>query len=143
MLNYWDRRNRVESQPLLTEFATEYVTDELPVAFYRYTRTRTKSYSYIGLDRATAIACANAMNEKYTRLYRRWEWKSGDWRQVPGTDGVYREKVATAVPKHDEGGMYSVDVQVNEVCIANLRSTSMDLDQTFRFYFGDWDYDED
>ena len=37
--------------------------------FYRVHRYATKSYSYVGMDYSTAVACQNAKVAKYTRNY--------------------------------------------------------------------------
>ena len=43
---------------------------------YEYHRYCTKTYSYVGMDKATANACAQAMITKYTRSFSISEWNS-------------------------------------------------------------------
>ena len=43
---------------------------------YEYHRYCTKTYSYVGMDKATANACAQAMVNKYTRTFYISEWNS-------------------------------------------------------------------
>lgn len=43
---------------------------------YEYHRYCTKTYSYVGMDKATANACAKAMITKYTRTFSISEWNS-------------------------------------------------------------------
>jgi len=66
--------NRIVTQPLLTRFTREErvttitnLTTLLPVHFYDYTRIRTKSWKYVGLDKASAVTGANALNLLFNR----------------------------------------------------------------------------
>ena len=52
-LTYYDNRNKVENTLLTTNFTSEIISQHVR----RYTRVRTKSYSYIGLSKSTARSC--------------------------------------------------------------------------------------
>ena len=143
LLNYFDSRNRVTSQGLVTVYQTLRDTTSQSAPYYQYTRIRTKNYSYVGMDKATAARCVKAMLEKYTRRYRMWRFVNGYWRQILTQDGLYTDLVASVVPTKGVGSMWDVQVQVNETAIIYMAHPPESLDVAFDGYLGEWDYDED
>lgn len=146
-LNYFDSRNKVESTLLNTLYQSEVIgrfggtTYGTPIM--KYTRTRTKTYSYVGLNKATAKSCVDAKRSQYTRTYYYWNNINGMWRQDRTSNGMYKELVANIQASKRDGSLWDVEIQVNEIAIVYLLGESMDLEQTFRAYLGDWNYDED
>ena len=146
-LTYYDNRNKVESTLLNTIYTAE-VVDRLGGSTYgtpilKYTRTRTKNYSYVGLSKATARSCVAAKQAQYTRTFYNWYSRNGSWYQDRTAKGMYKELVAGIQASKRDGELWEVQIQVNEVAIVYLLGESMDIDQTFRAYLGDWNYDED
>ena len=146
-LTYYDNRNKVESTLLNTIYTAE-VVDRLGGSTYgtpilKYTRTRTKSYSYVGLSKATAKSCVAAKQAQCTRTFYNWYSRNGSWYQDRTAKGMYKELVAGIQASKRDGELWEVQIQVNEVAIVYLLGESMDIDQTFRAYLGDWNYDED
>ena len=151
LLNYYDNRNKIETSLLTTQYLTERVGYVGAGAFgqpiMKYTRIRTKSYSYVGMDKETARRCANEKLQKYTRRFWNWDYINGMWRQNRTYDGMYFETCASASATKQDGEMYSTEIQVNEVAIVYVMGASDDLEQTFNAYgYGKddgWTYDED
>ena len=146
-LNYYDNRNKVESTLLQTIYTSE-IIDRLGNSNYgtpimKYTRYRTKTYSYIGMNKATAKSCVDAKNAQYTRTYYTWYNKNGLWVQDKTFSGRYTELVAGVQASKRDGALWDVEIQVNETAIVYLLGQSMNIEQTFRGYLGDWNYDED
>ena len=142
-LNYYDDRNKVESTLLQTQYLAEVVGYIGSVPQYKYTRIRTKNYSYVGLDKETAKRCVTEKLDQYTRTF--WNWYqdyTGRWMQDKSTKGRYQECVAGINAQKQGGSLWAVQIQVNEVAIAYLYGQSVDLEQTFKYYLGEWSYDE-
>lgn len=145
-LTYYDNRNKVESTLLNTLYTSEVIgrmgntTYGTPIM--KYTRTRTKTYFYTGLNKATAKNCVTAKQEQYTRTYYNWICVNGLWRQDK-TNGMYKELVADIQASKRDGSLWDVEIQVNEVAIVYLLGESSNLNQTFTTYLGNWNYDED
>lgn len=59
-LTYYDDRNKVETNLLQTQYVVERLEKNGSVQPLKYTRIRTKTYSYVGLSRSTAKACVTA-----------------------------------------------------------------------------------
>ena len=146
-LNYYDNRNKVESTLLQTLYTTEIVGRLGGVSWgtpsVRYTRYRTKNYSFVGMSKATARQCVNAKIAQYTRTFYSWYQKGGVWVQDRTRDGQYKELVAGVHASKRDGELWDVEIQVNEVAVVYLFGESMDIEQTFRAYLGDWNYVED
>lgn len=142
LLNYFDGRNRVTSAGLVTKYQTVYDAASQSAPFYQYTRVRTKNYSYVGMDRATADRCVKAMVDKYTRRYRMWRYYNGAWRRILTQDGLYTDLVAAVELQKAEGSMWAVQVQVDETAVIYMAHPPMNIDQAFDGYLGVWDYDE-
>lgn len=77
------------------------------------TRKATKRYKYVGMDLETAQQCAQDMVSKYTRGF-----KTSVWNALDGTfehnSGGSRIMAKVGV-RYVQGGMYDVDIEVDEV----------------------------
>lgn len=80
---------------------------------YEVTRYATKSYAFVGMDRATAKACASAKRSQYTREYSRVETKSGTSGSTVAEVTVVECPCDIAETRMN-GGMWQVQVDVNE-----------------------------
>lgn len=105
--------------------STQYIDEP----YYRVTRYATKSYSYVGMDYNTAVACQNAKISQYTRPYSRiveilssdptWEPPIEDPEaEAPEFTVLSTENIIACtsdiVARHDAGGMWNVIINVNE-----------------------------
>ena len=146
-LNYFDNKNKVESNLLQTIYTAEIIGHLGGVSWgtpsMKYTRYRTKNYSFVGMNKTTAKQCVNAKVAQYTRTFYNWYQKNGLWVQDKTRSGQYQELVASVQAIKRDGELWDVEIQVNEVAIVYLFGESMNIEQTFRGYLGDWDYDED
>lgn len=129
-LTTWGAANRVVTQDLASSFTREDVasTDSdvyvyggrVAVAYYKYTRNRTKEYSYIGMDRATAYRCCAAMNALYCRPVWRWQFddQTLEWKMRSASDLTNRdyECIVGGEAKivHAEDDIWHVNIIVNE-----------------------------
>jgi hypothetical protein len=143
-LTYYDDRNKVESSLLQTYYQVEHldrVGSQYPM---KYTRIRTKNYSYVGLSRTTAKACVEAKLAQYTRTYYYWENVRGRWEMKRTYDNQYQSLVASVQASRQAGDLYNVDIQVNEECVIYSNGIILDqwLESTFNNYFPNWTYDE-
>lgn len=143
-LTYYDDRNKVESSLLQTYFQTEHLDRTWGAYPMKYTRIRTKNYSYVGLSRTTAQACVAAKQAQYTRTYYYWTNERGIWRMNRTFDNQYQALVAQVQATRQGGGLYNVDIQVNEeaVIYSNNPIDVQNLDYVFNNYFPNWSYDE-
>lgn len=85
-------------------------------SMWRHVRRATMSYRYVGMDLATARACAAEMAEKYTRTTRAFVWSPtagsmGDWTENDG-GSVLMAKIS--VVRAGDGGAYDVVIDVDE-----------------------------
>lgn len=121
LLNYYDARNKEEEQLLDEELTTAVDSYDTTRHTYNYkiTRHRTKTYRYVGMDRATAKACAAEKKALYTRTFHTWVFNDGRWSVATGGD--YTSQVATAVPQRIGGDMWNVEIHVDETCIAYVQ----------------------
>lgn len=155
-LTYYDNRNKVENQLLNTqyqyEFLEPYDSGSAYVPYTKITRIRTKSYSYVGLSKSTARQCVKDKLQKYTRRYYYWTQSAGgvyDMNKV--TSNSYLQLVANVNATRQDGELYTVEIQVNETCIAYVLGSNYDVDQVFNGRFTEWQggrevpwtYDED
>lgn len=96
-----------------------WMTIETP--YYRVTRYANKQYGFVGMDEATALCCQQDKINQYTRP----SWKVIE-AQVP-VHGVWGEGISTVLSldttyecrsdiacQHIAGGMWNVDIAVNE-----------------------------
>ena len=124
----WSSTNRVIKDDLASSFTREDIasTDSdvfiyggnIAAAYYKYTRTRTKVYSYIGMSHSVATRCCAAMHALYSRFVYRWEWDSTNriWKMKSSTTNRDYEIVqgGTAALEHATGDIWHVNVMVNE-----------------------------
>ena len=119
--------------------------------WWKITRRRTKSYRYVGMTEAAAKACAAAKMQQYCRRFVSWLWAHGTWTVLSDIDNTYCEQVAEITAEHTEGKMWSVSINVDEICIAYYHYGSADaidnwqaLDHIITDYCGtgNWSYDE-
>ncbi len=79
--------------------------------YHRYAR---KSFRYVGMDHDTAVACADEMTKKFTRIVRESTWdadiRNGGW----NVQSVSEVLMADVSCTHVAGGMWEVSVRVNE-----------------------------
>lgn len=123
LLNTYSSANRVVTEDKVVTYSVSRIQGEWthiisPLAWYtyytvyEYHRYCTKTYSYVGMDIATARNCAAAMVTKYTRNF-----ENSDWDADTGTfNDVYGGTVCMAeiAIQQTAGHMYSVVVNVRE-----------------------------
>lgn len=143
-LTYYDNRNKVESTLLQSQYITENLGRVGSTYQMKYTRIRTKNYSYVGLSKTTAKNCVNAKLAQYTRTYYYWSNERGYWRMNRTFDNQYKACVANVQASKQEGELYNVEIQVNEECViySNGIIFDEDLPRVFENYFEGWQYDE-
>ena len=143
-LTYYDDRNKVESSLLQTYYQVEHLERTYGEYPMKYTRIRTKNYSYVGLSRTTAKACVAAKLQQYTRNFFYWKNESGQWKMTRSFDDHYQALVANVQANRQGGGLYNVDIQVNEECVIYSNGVIRDewIESTFNNYFPDFTYDE-
>lgn len=92
---------------------------------WEYSRVATKSYRYVGLTEAAAKQIAADYADYYTRATKVSEWDSedGEFKHVDGGS----VPMATVVPQHEDGGMWSVVIFVDE------QDTRLDLSPSRSF----------
>jgi len=120
MLNTYTDANK-ETDAFLDEQITMSIDSRFQRSnFYNWkiTRRRTKEYKYVGMDMATAKACAAAKRAQYLRTFYTWTFTNGKWTRNAGTEGMYRQSVANIKPQRLTGSMWNVVIQVDETCIA-------------------------
>lgn len=102
-------RSRIYGQWNYTGMPGQITTYDWVWEYHRYCE---KSYMYVGMDKATAEACARAMVTKFTRTF-----KVSDWDAATGSfqdnDGGQVCMAEVAVQQR-EGHMYDVLVYVRE-----------------------------
>ena len=99
LLNTYGSANRVVTNDKTVSYSMtrvngQWVHDSGPLPWqettynymWEYHRYCQKTYSYVGMDLATANACAAAMIAKYTRTFYVSEWNTslGNWHDVSG-----------------------------------------------------------
>lgn len=126
LLTSWGAANRVIDQDLVKTYSRQRVFQDYTYVYgvaqlitihsvWEYHRRATKSYRYVGMDRATAESCAAAMATKYTRTT-----KVSDWNGSGEHAGTFSDIDGGAIPMaeiavvHVAGCMYEVHVTVNE-----------------------------
>lgn len=150
LLTSWSSLNRVISQDKTVRYSRRKVYGEWSYLSavsvittldhaYEYHRICTKQYRYVGMDRATAGACAAAMISKYTR-----STKESQWNGSGVAAGTFTDESAGVIPMadvaiiHEEGCMYSVQVSVNEddtkMRVGALTPSSLFADEDGRDY---------
>ena len=153
MLNYYDDRNKEEDSFLDEEIIMEldsYTGSQGSGSFnWKITRRRTKDYKYVGMDKATAKACAAAKRAQYLRTFFTWTFKNGLWVQNRTNASMYKQCVANVKPQRLTGNMWNVVIQVDETCVCYLHGgpntpSMIDPNYTMDSYCGSasWSYDE-
>ena len=100
--------NKVTSRGLAVRYSVQ------PAAIgYEVTRYATKSYAFVGMDRATAKSCASAKRSQYTREYSRVKTKSGTSGSTVAEVTVV-ECPCDIAETPQGGGMWQVQISVNE-----------------------------
>jgi hypothetical protein len=106
---YWSDENKVTHRGLQVQWLSSVVGYRYALPIYQFQRIATKSYSYVGMNEATAKACQDAKLAQYTRNLRQWYTDRGVYKPMDKTVCV-----ASVTMSHDAGGMWSVDIDVNE-----------------------------
>ena len=126
LLTTYDESNRVITDGLIVSYETQLtfgrwvqisqaggaiikVYDKV----WTTTRKATKRYKYVGMDLETAQDCAEEMISKYTRDFKTSVWKNldGDFEHISGGSRC----MAKVGVRYVQGGMYDVDIEVDEV----------------------------
>lgn len=126
---HWGDSNLVVDTDLVVSYSTRRITgrwswvEEGSVTITRSeawegTRHAVKSFRYVGMTRDEAQDCAKAAKELFTRDTLCSVFDTGSGSTTYGTwteeDGGSQLMAEIAI-QHDEGGMYSVCISVNEV----------------------------
>nr|DAI30931.1 MAG TPA: hypothetical protein [Caudoviricetes sp.] len=110
----------------------------------KYTRTRTKTYSFIGLSKTTAKKCVDDKMKQYTRTFYTWTQQAGGtFVQNKNEKGAYTQLVASVQAQNAGGQLWDVNIQVNEQTVIYMLGRSLNIGASFDYYTGTWDYDED
>ena len=120
MLTTWTDENK-ETDALLDEQISMVIDSRFQRSSgynWKITRRRTKEYKYVGMDAATAKACAAAKRAQYLRTFFTWTFTNGKWVRNTGTDSQYKQSVANISTQRQGGNMWNVRIQVDETCIA-------------------------
>lgn len=109
--------------------------------YYEVHRYTTKSWSYYGLDKTTAINCRNTITGLgyLKRTYYLWHIAANG---QPEKDNAIMMVDAVEVV-HDDGAMWHVDVQVNEDDVAYTNNPETDFALLDWPPTSQWNYDED
>ena len=102
---------------------------------FRITRYASKQYSYIGLDMESAEQGALDKVKQYTRFIRRYDIQNG---QVVWSSGGMLSQAQIQATR-DDGGLYSVDIQVNEVDEVLSLTDMPDYSKAFTWIASDYD----
>lgn len=111
LLTEYNDTNKVTNTALNIKYSVEeasFTAVSSTTRYYRCTRYAQKQYMYVGMDYATALSCQNEKISQYTRSYSR----------ITGESGPYPETflgcTSDIVAQHQDGGMWSVVIGVNE-----------------------------
>ena len=104
---------------------------------WEYTRTAVKTFRYVGMDRATAEDCAADLRALFTRSTKTTVWNGSTGAFDTGDAGDIL--MADVVCQHEDGGMWSVTVSVNEQdtrqsLLSNLSPSSLFAMEDARAY---------
>ena len=147
-LEYYDSRNKVETDLLTTFYRSElaYGQDANGRLWRKYTRIRTKTYSYVGLKKETCRQCALEKYTKYNKTIGVWDWNraSYSWVYYTAPQDMRELQTANVQASNTGGELWSCTVQVNETVevYASTLPTG-GIAALFQSTYGDWDYDED
>lgn len=160
-LTTWSAKNYVETVPMWQAVTTKFLnmrfdvvnadTGEIEESRYSWqiTRTRRKSYRFIGMTRAAALQCVEAKRAQYARFINPWIFDdaTGTWNVMEGLGSV--KTVAAVEPVASGGGLYDVEITVEEVVNAFYSGTSLSSDESALSSYvdetmsGSWSYDEE
>jgi len=134
MLSTLTDYNKVTQQLLMVNYTCvpDVVND---TNCFRITRYASKQYSYIGLDIASAEQGAQDKVKQYTRFIRRYDIQNGQVVWSPA--GMLSQAQIQAT--RDDGGLYTVDIQVNEVDEVLSLSDMNDYSQAFTWIGTNYD----
>ena len=128
LLTTWTDANRYDSTALQTVYKLEIVSNETGADgffWFRITRTRTKSFQFVGLSADAAVSCAAAMYERYIRSIPSWTcYTSQAGRQYWYSQGGVRTPCASVETSHRDGHMWEVNVQLSEEVCAYTKEAS-------------------
>lgn len=141
-LSSYSDLNKHTSQGLTTVYLTRHDMTSQSHEFWQYTRVRTKRYSYTGMTKAAAYACADAKIALYMRTYRYWSYYNGRWRMNLTQDGIYTDLVADIAVVHTGGDLWEVQISVDETAVIYMAHPPEDIGTAFEGYYGVWEYDE-
>ena len=104
---------------------------------WEYTRTAAKTFRYVGMDKATAEDCAADLRALFTRSTKTTVWNGSTGAFDTGDAGSIL--MADVVCQHEDGGMWSVTVSVNEQdtrqsLLSNLSPSSLFATENARRY---------
>lgn len=135
LISYWGEQNKVTHRALQVQWLMSVARTINNTPIREYHRIATKSYSYIGMNEATARACQEAKLAQYTRTFVQWCNERGSIVMLES-----RRCVANVVMSHGDGGPWNVDIDVNEDQLQYADSVSPDIP----YYMFDLslDYDE-
>jgi len=141
LLHTYGSANRVVSNDKVVSYSRQriygewsYVQGNITTTLHsvwEYHRYCSKTYSYVGMDLATAQSCAQAMVAKYTRSTKISDWQSGG-----AQAGTFKDIDGGSIPMADiciqqeAGHMYSVIINVRE---DDTRLNTASLDPTTLF----------
>lgn len=109
--------------------------------YYEVHRYTTKTWSYYGLDYATAIACRNTITGLGYLKRTFYLWRLDANGQPVKDDAIMMPDAVEVV--HDDGAMWHVDVQVNEDDMMYTDDLMTDPSLLDWPPISSWDYDED
>lgn len=139
LFHTYGTENKVLKQPLRTVFERRNITrktSSVDCAYIEYTRIRTQSFSYVGMDLDTAMSCVSAMTKLYQRTWFTWVWDNSNliWRKQTTAEMLSGERICESVADISlvkvGGEMWNVDVNVREeimIPYRNIISTNKDI----------------
>lgn len=132
LLQTWGANNRVVTNDKVVTYSSSIITGtwvnvnaNVTTTYhqvYEYHRYCTKSYMYVGMDRATAQQCAAAMIQLYTRSY-----KYSDF-QTEGADAEFIDKPAGTMCMAD------ISIQQRVACMYDVVINVRENDVKLRTY---------
>ena len=122
LLDTYTSANRVVDTALAVNYARRivfgtwvYVSLNVTTTYtqaWEYTRTATKTFRYVGMDKTTAESCAADLRALFTRSTKTTVWNGNTGAFDTGDAGDIL--MADIVCQHEAGGMWTVTVSVNE-----------------------------
>ena len=118
LLTSWGEYNKVVNENLTTRYKREMANIQ-GYNYFKYTRTRTCNYSYIGMDKNTALSCAQYYNMLYNRTYYDQIWDPIQRRFIYSDSLLksieHKLQAGDAKPVKRDGDIWDVNINVNEV----------------------------